>query len=153
MAEQRKDGGEQEARIATASLAVRYEARYEISIEIEVNGISRSGEVFHERSVTMDVSEWGCAFLLSVELNEDDIVSLCVIPKDGAENGPAEQAAFQVVRVRPVEKRWLIGAWKMESKDLWGAELQKINNHEEVASESGKDGIAGRAQRRRKDTD
>lgn len=153
MAEQRKDGEEQEARIATASLAVRYEARYEISIEIEVSGISRSGEVFHERTVTMDVSEWGCAFLLSVELNEDDIISLCVIPKVGAENRPAEQAAFQVVRVKPVEKRWFVGAWKMESKDLWGAELQKINNHEEVASESGKDGIARRARRRRKDTD
>jgi hypothetical protein len=148
-----KDDSGQEVRIATASLAMRYEARYDIPIEIEVSGINRDGEVFHERTVTEDVSEWGCAFLLSVEQKKNDIISLRVSPKEGEEIAPAQQAAFQIVRITLVENGWLVGAWKMESKEVWGAEFQKIKNREVAGSESGKEGIAGRGKRRQKDTE
>ena len=153
MSREPKDNSGQEGRIATASLAVRYETRYDIPIEIEVIGIDRNGEVFHERTVTKDVSEWGCAFLLSVELKKDDIISLRVIPKDGLQIAPAQQAAFQIVRITLVENGWSIGAWKMESKGVWGAEFQKIKNRDDAGSESGKQGIAGRRKRKQKDTE
>jgi hypothetical protein len=153
MSGQRNDDREPDQRMAAASLAVRYEPRYAVPIEIEVTGIDRNREVFHERTYTKNVSQWGCAFLLPVELKKDDIVSLRVASGDKEETEPALQSLFQVVRVTREENGWLVGTWKMEDKDVWGANLKKIDNHDEGALESGKEGTAKRAERLRKDKD
>ena len=153
MSRQRNDERETDQRMAAASLAMRYEPRYAVPIEIEVTGIDRNREVFHDRTFTKNVSEWGCAFLLSVELKKDDIISLLVASADKEETEPARQSLFQVVRVTQEENGWLVGAWKMENKDVWGANLKKIDNHEEGALESGKEGTAKRVERLRKDKD
>jgi hypothetical protein len=139
--------------MAAASLAMRYEPRYAVPIEIEVTGIDRNRDAFHERTFTKNVSEWGCAFLLSVELKKDDIILLRVASADQKETEPALQSLFQVVRVTREENGWLVGTWKMEDKDVWGANLKKIDNHEEGALGSSKEGIEKRAERLRKDTD
>jgi hypothetical protein len=72
---------------------------------------------------------------------------------DKEESEPARQSLFQVVRVTREEHGWLVGTWKMENKDVWGANLKKIDNHEEGALESGKEGTAKGVERLRKDKD
>jgi hypothetical protein len=153
MSGQRNDKRETDQRMAAASLAMRYEPRYAVPIEIEVTGIDRNREAFHECTFTKNVSEWGCAFLLSVELKKDDIISLRVASADQEETEPARQSLFQVVRVTRKENGWLVGTWKMENKDVWGAHLNKMDNHEEGALEAGKEGPARRVERLRKDKD
>ena len=153
MSGQRNDDREPHQRMAAANLAVRYEPRYAVPIEIEVTGIDRNREVFHERTFTKNVSEWGCAFLLPVELKKDDIISVRVASADKEETEPALQSLFQVVRVTREENGWLVGTWKMENKDVWGANLEKIDNHEEGALESSNEGTAKRVERLRKDKD
>jgi hypothetical protein len=72
------------------------------------------------------VSEWGCAFPLSVELKPDDIIAVRVISKDMSEPAPTEQTMFQVVRVQRNQDGWEVGAWKMDGGDAWAATIQKI---------------------------
>ena len=153
MSGQRNDDRESDQRMAAASLAMRYEPRYAVPIEIEVTGIDRNKEAFHERTFTKNVSEWGCAFLLSVELKKDDIISLRVASADKEESEPALQSLFQVVRITREQNGWLVGTWKMENKDVWGAHLKKIDNQEEGALESSKEWTAKRVERLRKDKD
>jgi hypothetical protein len=153
MSRQRNDDREPEQRVAAASLAVRYEPRYAVPIGIEVTGIDRNREAFHERTFTRNVSEWGCAFLLPVELKKDDIISLRVAGADKEEIEPAPQSLFQVVRVTREGNGWLVGTWKMENKDVWGANLEKIDHQEEGTLEPGKEGAAKRVERLRKDKD
>jgi hypothetical protein len=150
MSRQRNDDGVPDQRMAAASLAMRYEPRYAVSIEIEVTGIDQNREAFHERTFTKNVSEWGCAFLLSVELKKDDIILLWVASTDQKETEPALQSLFQVVRVTREDNGWLVGTWKMEDKDVWGTNLKDMDNYEEGALESGKEGTAKRAERLRK---
>ena len=153
MSRQRNDDREPEQRVAAASLAVRYEPRYAVPIEIEVTGIDRNREAFHEHTFTRNVSEWGCAFLLPVELKKDDIISVRVAGADKEEIEPGVQSLFQVVRVTREGNGWLVGTWKMENKDVWGANLEKIGHQEEGALQSGKEGAAKRVERLRKDKD
>ena len=153
MSGRRNDDGEPDQRMAAASLAVRYEPRYAVPIEIEVTGINANREVFHERTFTKNVSEWGCAFLLSVELKKDDIISLQAVSANNEDTELPRQSLFQVVRVTREENGWLVGTWKMENKDVWGADLKKIENHEAGTLESGKEGPGKRVERLRKDQD
>jgi hypothetical protein len=111
---------------ASRSRDQRREQRFEIAIQIEVSGIGRNGKAFHERTVTSNVSEWGCAFPLSVELNPDDIVAVRVISTNTTEAAPTGQAMFQVVRVRRDKDGWVVGAWKMDAGDRWATTIQKI---------------------------
>jgi hypothetical protein len=143
MSGERNDDNWSYRRMASAHQEVRYDARYEVPIEIEVSGIDQSGEVFRERTFTKNVSEWGCAFALSVELTEGNIVSICAGTPNAAEITPARQSLFQIVRVTRVKGGWAVGAWKMDSSDLWGIDFKKTpvpqegspESHEEVADE------------------
>jgi hypothetical protein len=111
----------------------RREVRYAVPIEIEVSGIDPNGAVFHEPTSTRNVSQWGCAFLLSIELKTDDIVSVCVASPDIGKFGPALQSLFQAVRVTHEEDGWLVGGWKIDSGDVQGTDLEKIAKGKEGA--------------------
>jgi len=63
----------------------RRELRYEIPIAIEVSGIDRFGKVFHEDTLTTDVSEWGCGFYIPVEMKVNDIISVHMTDPDETE--------------------------------------------------------------------
>jgi hypothetical protein len=150
---QRNDDKVTDPRMAMAHQGERREVRYEVPIEIEVSGIDPNGAVFHEPTFTRNVSQWGRAFLLSIELKADDIVSVCVASTDTGEFGPAQRSLFQVVRVTQEEVGWLVGAWKIDSGDIRGADLEKIAKHEAGALLSREGRTAKRAERRRKDVD
>jgi hypothetical protein len=104
----------------------RREQRFEIPIEIEVSGIGRDGKAFHECAVTSNVSEWGCAFPLSVELKADDIIAVRVLSTNASDPAPTGQTMFQVVRVQRDKDGWAVGAWKMDGGDTWATTIQKI---------------------------
>jgi hypothetical protein len=150
MPERRNDNKGPEVHIAAANLEVRLDPRYELAIEIEVSGIDRNGQVFHKRSLTMNVSEWGCAFLLSVELRAHDIISLRIGSSAPEKLEVARQWLFQVVRVTQDQDGWIVGAWKMDRDDVWGVDFDKIATDEECGPETSEALIAKRWERRRK---
>ena len=142
MSRQDEQEDERDSRMATVHLHERREARYSVPSAIEVSGISREGQPFHERTFTLDVSQWGCGFKIPVELKKDDIVALRVLPAN-AEAVPSAKSLFQVVRVTPEDDGWVVGAWKMDDEKMWSAET--LASFEREPSTSGE-----RAQR---DTD
>ncbi len=124
---------EQETPMASAHLSERREMRYEVPIEIEISGLDRKGLVFHERTLTRNVSEWGCGFTTLVELKVDDIIALRVSCPDMEESLPPQRSLFQVVRVTPDANGWLVGAWKMDRGNIWTAVLRQIADRELVS--------------------
>jgi hypothetical protein len=129
MSRQDEQEDERDSRMATVHLHERREARYSVPIAIEVSGISPEGQPFHERTFTLDVSQWGCGFKIPVELKKDDIVALRVVP-ESSKAAPltmssaisSAKSLFQVVRVTPEDDGWVVGAWKMDDEKVWSAE-------------------------------
>lgn len=142
-----------DSREAEINQPERREMRYALAIEIEVSGIDRNGEIFREQAVTTNVSEWGCQFLLSMELKRDDIISLRMgfSGKDGL--APVQSSPFQVVRVTRDEGGWLVGAWKLGGSDIWGTALQEIVKGSGGVDELRKGRTARRREPEQKDTD
>jgi len=104
----------------------RREERFALPFEVEVSGINRDGEVFHVTVQTRNVSQWGCGFLSPIELKKNDIVAIRVAVPEGPVAMQRPPIRFQVVRVDREDRGWAVGAWKMESDDAWGIELEKI---------------------------
>ena len=150
---EQNDGIARDLRMATVHLEQRRELRFRVPIEIEISGINPNAEPFHERTVTRNVSEWGCGFTTSIELKENDMVALRVSSRDAGESVHARQTLFQVRRVTREGDGWLVGAWKMESGNVWGADLEKIAGPEEGDLESREGGSAPGGEQRKKDTD
>ena len=115
-----------DAQMATLHKSERREERFALPFEIEVSGINSDGEVFHVTVQTRNVSQWGCGFLSPIELKKNDIVAIRVAVPEGPLAIERTPIRFQVVRVDREERGWAIGAWKMESDDAWGIELEKI---------------------------
>jgi hypothetical protein len=115
--------------MAAAHIGERREVRYAIPVAIVVTGTGRNGQMLHEPTVTTNISEWGCAFPLSVELAMDDIIAVRVTPPAAPES--ARQSLFQVVRVTPQEGGWIVGAWKIDNEGLWGADLGRTAQPDE----------------------
>lgn len=115
--------------LANAHLEERREQRFEIAVEIEISGVSQIGNLFQERTMTRDISSWGCGFLTSVELKPDDIVAIRPISKNDPQ-APTHKSVFQVRRVSHEGSGWLVGAWKIDQQDVWGTLLEsQINPH------------------------
>jgi hypothetical protein len=139
MSRQDEQEDERDSRMATVHLHERREARYSVPIAIEVSGISREGQPFHERTFTLDVSQWGCGFKIPVELKKDDIVALRVVP-ESPETAPLTKSSakslFQVVRVTPEDDGWVVGAWKMDDEKVWSAEtLASFEREQSISGE------------------
>ena len=130
--------GEPKKYLASAHLQERREARREARIEIEVDGTDGSGNIFRERTFTRNISEWGCQFTVSTELEAGIIVVVQVL--DTETGKPARQGMFQVMRVEREGDRLVVGAWKLDSGNIWGASIE----------EPGKSDESGPAARRRK---
>jgi len=155
MSDHHKDATGLDTPMASVHLSERREARYAISFEIEVSGLTSDGLPFHERTTTINVSKWGCGFFSSVALSTDDIVSVRRVCKPDEPPVPEQPPAFfQVMRVERKGQGWLIGAWKMGGEEVWGADLEKLAKPAESRLESRKQrGAAQRSVlREKKDT-
>jgi len=79
--------------------------------------------------MTRDISSWGCGFLTSVELKPDDILAIRPISNSDPQ-APTRKSVFQVRRVSREGSGWLVGAWKIDQEDVWGATLEsRLNPH------------------------
>jgi len=154
MTEKCHEGDLHTAVMASAHLEERREVRYEVPFEIEVSGLDHHGAVFHERTITRNVSEWGCGFLLSLQLKTDDMIAVRLCdrsPAEPAQTPQTPQLVFQVRHVERCSEGWLIGAWKMDSSDLWGADLEALGKAEENQLASREHDVSRRQEQSRKD--
>jgi hypothetical protein len=119
----------------------RREVRYALAIAIFVSGIDRQGRAFHERTSTTNVSAWGCGFRISVELDIDDIVALQASPIENGGAATTRQSLFQIVRVNREADGWTVGAWKVDSENFWGADIEKIIKGEENSQAQGGEAV------------
>jgi hypothetical protein len=138
MPEEREKAKLSDEFMATAHLQQRRERRFAIVIEIEATGIDHKGQVFREHTVTKDVSEWGCGFLLHVELKQDDMIQLRATIPGASGSAQTNQRLFQVRRVIREGDAWLVGAWKMDEGSMWGIELEKTAAPESAELDSRK---------------
>lgn len=115
---------EREKSMASAHLAERRERRYDIADEIEIRGIDDDGEVFHERTVTENVSEWGCAFATRLPLKVEDMVAIRLVAQNAGQTG--KQSLFQIVAATRKEDRWMVRAWRMGGENLWSGIESRI---------------------------
>lgn len=106
-----------------------------MALEIEASGI-RNGEVFHERTFTQNVSDWGCGFWMMLELKPEDMVMVRKTSRDPAKTPQPSQSLFQVMRVVRKDDRWLVGAWKMDRANVWGADPKTLEQAQEDGLES-----------------
>jgi hypothetical protein len=113
------------AQLAAAQTQERLDARYRVSIPIEVSGII-GDHVFHERTQTNDVSNWGCSFSVSVKLRRHDIVLLRVVENKEFPAQLHKRSMFQVLHSRRAGQSWTIGAWKLDDWDLWSDIIQDL---------------------------
>lgn len=129
--------------LASSHMQERREPRYDAKIDIEVSGIDQTRNIIHERTVTTNISEWGCGFTLPIEVKLGDILLVRVTSAHTENAGPARQAMFQVVRVAREEDGWLVGAWKMDSIDVWGGHLEELGRLEQSRLEARKPAAEG----------
>jgi hypothetical protein len=113
------------AQMGGAHSLERRETRYSLAIEIWVEGIDANGGIFHFGAVTRDVSEWGCSFSASTEIDVDDIVSIKLRESSKGRADSGAPTLFQVVRVKRENRGWLIGSWRLNDEGPWSAEIER----------------------------
>lgn len=96
----------------------RKERRIPIAFPVEVSGFDRRGQFFSERTATQDVSEWGCRLQLAAEVEPGTVVALRIPPRAG-DDVVRRALLFQIVWVEWEDGRYLVGAAKLGSEDLW----------------------------------
>ena len=112
-----KAGGN--AGVADPGAHRRSERRYPLPIQIEVSGIGKGGQPFHEGTVTLDVSERGCRFTLSKELESDSIVAIRVLRTLAGEPTDPRLVMFQIIYSRQEQGKWTMGAWTLQPEVAW----------------------------------
>lgn len=77
------------------------------------------GVVFHERSVTSDVSEHGCQFTLQRKLSPGEQVSIALVDADSGLPEWDNVQPFEVIWVEASDFGWSIGARKLLQHTIW----------------------------------
>jgi hypothetical protein len=153
MSERGSDDRVSDLLMASTHLRERREARLAVAVAISVSGVDTQGRVFHEQTLTTDVSTWGCGFQISVELKVNAIVALRAIPSEKRASGAIKQSLFQVVRVAGEANGWLVGVWKVDSDNFWSAEVDEMIKREERAQEASREAIEQSGVQQRTDGD
>jgi hypothetical protein len=97
----------------------RRETRFPLVIEIEVRGIDRDGHPFRAFTKTLEVSEWGCSFCLSVPVDQNSVVSLSVMGSQPHCFPDVPPVMFQIAHCGKMQSGWIIGASKIQPEKLW----------------------------------
>jgi len=97
----------------------RHQTREEVKYPIEVSGFNRRGRYFTERTLTLDVSDGGCKFGLSNELEKGSVVAIRVITRRNGREIDARPVLFQVNWFQGLAKGWALGVSKLQSGADW----------------------------------
>ncbi len=127
--------------MASEHMQSRREPRYPLRFEIEVCGIGKDMQPFRVRTATLDVSEWGCRFNMSISLEADSIVTLQALSNEAGGKSSTAPVMFQVVRVGQSKDCWEVAVWKMGPDKVWPVELPgaPVDDHEEEAARARRD--------------
>ena len=106
------------------------EPRYALRIAIEVGGIDHAGRPFIEQTKTEEVSEWGCRFSLSRELERHALVALRTVGKQEYCSSNAGPVMYMVARAKQTGEGWLTGASKIQAESLWDLSAQAAPQQE-----------------------
>jgi hypothetical protein len=75
--------------------------------------------------VTSDVSERGCRFTLSKELEKDSIVAIRVLRTLAGAPGDSRMVMFQIIHAKQEQSSWSIGAWTLQPEVTWCPEIPR----------------------------
>jgi len=109
--------------MASAHLSTRREPRYQLHFEIEVCGIGPSGQPFRLRTSTLDVSEWGCRFVLPSRMENNAVITVQTVKDENGQAVTCPVVMFQVVRVLEFVRRFEVAAWKLAPENVWPTKL------------------------------
>jgi len=101
----------------------RREPRIKLPFPVEVYGFDRSGQYFSERTVTLNVSSSGCMLDVKHEPEEQGVLAIRRIARDGARMPDQKPVLFLVCWTQKVGRRWTLGLSKLQAGDLWGLSM------------------------------
>jgi hypothetical protein len=98
----------------------RREPRLKLPYPIEVYAFDHQGQYFMERTVTLNVSPCGCMLELKHKPEEQGVLAIRRVGRDGARLEGQKPVLFQVCWTHRSGRHWFVGASKLQSCDLWG---------------------------------
>lgn len=98
----------------------RREPRLKLPYPVEVYGFDRSGQYFSERTVTVNVSSGGCMLDVKHEPEQQGVLALRRIARDGSRTPEQKPVLFLVCWTQKVGRRWMVGVSKLQPGDIWG---------------------------------
>ncbi len=102
--------------------------RVPLSFPIEVTGLDRAGRLFVERSITRDVSEWGCQIQLSTKLERGDIVAVRLLTRLCPHPDGNRPVLFEVVWFEHADGEWKAGLKKLQREKIWNMSFPPKNS-------------------------
>ncbi len=103
----------------------RREPRLKLPYSVEVYGFDRSGQYFSERTMTLNVSAGGCMLDMKHEPEEQGVLALRRVGRDGARMPEHKPVLFLVCWTQRSGRRWTVGASKLQSSDIWGLTMHQ----------------------------
>jgi PilZ domain len=100
----------------------RREWRESRRVPVEVSGFDARGRFFTERTSTLDVSDSGCCFLVSAELEENSAVSIRVVRRRNGMMHDDPPVLFRIAWTRqthPGWPKWTVAGEKLQPVQLW----------------------------------
>jgi PilZ domain len=110
-------------RNADAILDRRGEPRIPLKFSIEICGFDVTGHFFTERTMTCDVSNSGCKFILHVEMEKNSVVAIRLIHHFNGREVDSRPLLFEVVRIEQEPNGQVLGASKLQAERLWCADF------------------------------
>jgi len=101
----------------------RREPRLKLPFSIEVYGFDRSRQYFSERTVTLNVSTSGCMLDLKHQPEEQSVLAIRRIWRDGSRAPEHKPVLFLVCWTQRTSRRWTVGVSKLQSGDMWGLSM------------------------------
>jgi hypothetical protein len=110
-----------------ASLDRRGEPRIPLEFSIEVCGFDATGHFFTERTMTYDVSNSGCKFRMSVEVEKNSVVAIRVVHHFNGREVDSRPLLFQILRIEQEFGGQALGVCKLQAERLWCADFPQPN--------------------------
>ena len=108
----------------------RREPRLKLPFPIEVYAFDQNGQYFMERTVTLNVSPGGCMLELKHQPDEQGVLAIRRVGREGARLEGQKPVLFEVCWVQRAGRTCYVGAHKLQSCDVWGLSAPRANPSE-----------------------
>jgi hypothetical protein len=93
----------------------RREPRMPLTFPLEVSGLDRSRKFFTERTSSLDVGEFSCAFVLQADVEQDSVVAVRSFHWQNSSVMESQPVLFQVTRVEEQVEGWIVATVRLQS--------------------------------------